>query len=120
MDDVDDGDDGVVGSTLANAGGSSPTKAHEAVSHKEQEAKVDRHVKAEPKPEKMIKKEADMSVPPDRCVAANGAQYTKNQLGMMPTLVNKMYNERVQYKKQMLTLKQKLVDIEAEMKKRGL
>jgi len=39
---------------------------------------------------------------------------------MMPTLVIKMYNERVLYKKQMLTLKQKLVDIETEMKKRGI
>ena len=39
---------------------------------------------------------------------------------MMPTLVTKMYAERVAYKKEMLRLKQKLVDIESEMKKRGM
>jgi hypothetical protein len=38
----------------------------------------------------------------------------------MPELVIKMYDERVKYKKQMLAQKQVLVDIENEMKKRGL
>ena len=38
----------------------------------------------------------------------------------MPELVIKMYEERVRYKKEMLRQKQKLVDIEVEMKKRGL
>ena len=46
--------------------------------------------------------------------------YTKDKTGMMPTLVAKMYAERVQYKKNMLHYKQKLVDIESEMKKRGM
>ena len=48
------------------------------------------------------------------------ATYTKEKTGIMPELVIKMYNERVRYKKQMLHYKQKLVDIESEMKKRGL
>ena len=73
--------------------------------------------------EKMITKEADMEIIPmfeDTCVAANGAMYRKDKTGIMPELVIKMYEERVKYKKQMLVQKQVLVDIENEMKKRGL
>jgi DNA polymerase elongation subunit (family B) len=70
--------------------------------------------------EKMIVKEANLSVDEDVCVAANGATYRKDKTGIMPELVIKMYDERVKYKKQMLAQKQVLVDIENEMKKRGL
>ena len=70
--------------------------------------------------EKLILKQADMSVTEDICVAANGAQYRKDKTGIMPELVIKMYEERVKYKKQMLAQKQVLVDIENEMKQRGL
>ena len=68
----------------------------------------------------MITKDADMSVSEDVCVAANGAQFNKDKTGIMPELVIKMYEERVKYKKEMLRQKQILVDIENEMKKRGL
>ena len=53
-------------------------------------------------------------------MAANGATYNKERTGIMPELVIKMYAERVGYKKKMLAQKQVLVDIEVEMKKRGL
>ncbi len=53
-------------------------------------------------------------------VAANGSMYSKEKTGIMPELVIKMYGERVRYKKQMLAQQQVLVDIEQEMKKRGL
>ena len=53
-------------------------------------------------------------------VAANGALYSKEKTGIMPELVIKMYGERVGYKKRMLQYKQVLVDVEVEMKKRGL
>jgi len=69
--------------------------------------------------EKMINKEADMKTD-NTCVAANGSMYSKEKTGMMSELVIKMYEERVRYKKEMLKQKQKLVDIEQEMKKRGL
>jgi len=71
---------------------------------------------------KLINKEVDIQgvTDSDICVAANGAQYTQDQQGIMPQLVIKMYEERVKYKKQMLAQKQVLVDIETEMKKRGL
>ena len=70
--------------------------------------------------EGLIQRKCDIFTPEDVAVAANGATYTKEKTGIMPELVIKMYNERVRYKKQMLHYKQKLVDIESEMKKRGL
>jgi len=70
--------------------------------------------------ESLIKKECDISAPEDIAVAANGATYRKDKIGMMPELVIRMYSERVRYKKQMLHYKQKLVDIESEIKRRGL
>lgn len=72
--------------------------------------------------ERLINKEIDIpgSTCSDVSVAANGAMYTHQKTGIMPELVIKMYAERVRYKKQMLHYKQKLVDIESEMKRRGL
>ena len=74
------------------------------------------------KVDRLIDKEIDIqgTTTPDICVAANGAMYTQEIQGMMPQLVIKMYEERVGYKKKMLKYKQLLVDVEAEMKKRGL
>ena len=70
--------------------------------------------------EKMVNGTADMSLDEDVCVAANGAMYQKDEQGFMSKLVIKMYEERVGYKNEMLKQKQKLVDIEVEMKKRGM
>jgi len=56
----------------------------------------------------------------DYAVCANGAMYRKDERGFLPELMDKMYIERKAFKGQMLKSKQKLVDIEAEMKKRGL
>jgi len=70
--------------------------------------------------EGLIKKECDVFTPEDVCVGANGATFSKEKTGMLPELVIKMYQERVRYKKQMLYYKQKLVDIESEIKRRGL
>ena len=70
--------------------------------------------------EGLIKKECDIFTPEDVAVAANGATFSKENTGILPTLVIKMYEERVRYKKNMLRDKQKLVDIEVEMKRRGL
>ena len=70
--------------------------------------------------EKMIVKDTDLYDGEDVCIAANGARYSKEKTGFMPELVIKIYNERVEYKKTMLSNKQKLVNIESEMKRRGL
>ena len=42
----------------------------------------------------------------DYAVCANGAQYRKDVRGFLPELMEKMYNERVIFKKKMLTAKQ--------------
>jgi len=76
--------------------------------------------KVEVNVEGLIKKECDIVAPDDVAVAANGATFRKDKTGIMPELVIKMYAERVRYKKEMLKQKQKLVDIEIEMKRRGL
>ena len=68
----------------------------------------------------LIDKKQVIDLPGDYAVAANGALYDKTVTGMMPELVIKMYEERVGYKKKMLKFKQLLVDVETEMKKRGL
>ena len=68
----------------------------------------------------LIDKKQVIDLPGDYAVAANGALYDKTVTGMMPELVIKMYEERVGYKKKMLKYKQLLVDVESEMKKRGL
>ena len=72
--------------------------------------------------EKLINKETDIqgTTCSDIAVAANGAMYTKETCGFMPELVTTIYEERKRYKKTMLEKKQVLVDIEEEMKKRGL
>ena len=70
--------------------------------------------------EKMIKKEADMSYHEDFAVAANGAMYRKDEVGFMSKLVTRIYDERKEYKKIMLQKKQQLVDIDQEIKRRGL
>ena len=69
---------------------------------------------------KMIAKEADLGWEDDYCVAANGAMYRKDEVGFMPKLVTRIYNERKQYKKTMLAKKQELVNIKEELKRRGL
>jgi DNA polymerase elongation subunit (family B) len=69
---------------------------------------------------KLIDKKETVNPPGDYAVAANGALYDKTMTGMMPELVIKMYEERVGYKKRMLQYKQLLVDVESEMKKRGI
>ena len=69
--------------------------------------------------EKMITKEAEVEIIPmfeDSCVAANGAMFRKDVQGFMPSLVIKMYEERVGYKKEMLRQKKLLVAIEEKLK----
>jgi len=68
----------------------------------------------------LVNRQEDIFTSEDVCVAANGATYSKEKTGIMPELVTKMYAERVSYKKKMLKYKQLLVDIEAEMNKRGI
>ena len=70
--------------------------------------------------EKILNEEIDFSDQKDYAVCANGAMFRKDKRGFLPELMEKMYAERKAFKKKMLSCKQKLVDIEAEMKRRGL
>ncbi len=70
--------------------------------------------------EKILTKETDFSEYKDYACCANGAMYRKDVRGFLPELMEKMYKDRKIYKKKMLASKQKLVNIEQEMKKRGM
>ena len=47
-----------------------------------------------------------ISIDGEYCVCANGAQYRKDIRGFLPELMEKMYNDRVIFKKKMLAAKQ--------------
>jgi DNA polymerase elongation subunit (family B) len=54
------------------------------------------------------------------CVSANGYMYRKDIQGFLPEMMQRMYDERVIYKKKMLEAQQEQQDFEREMKKRGI
>ena len=54
--------------------------------------------------ERFLKKEC--TIDGDYAVCANGAQYRKDVRGFLPELMEKIYNERVIFKKRMLTARQ--------------
>ena len=70
--------------------------------------------------DRILDKELDFDEYKDYAVCANGAMYRKDVRGFLPELMEKMYKDRKIYKKKMLESKQKLVNIEQEMKKRGI
>jgi len=70
--------------------------------------------------EKILNEEVNFEMYKDYAVCANGAMFRKDKRGFLPELMERMYKERKAFKKEMLKSKQKLVDIEAEMKRRGL
>ena len=55
----------------------------------------------------------------DRVVAANLVTYRKDQKGILPKVLEKMYNERKLFKRRSLDFKQKHEDVVAELKRRG-
>lgn len=62
----------------------------------------------------------DWSTNCPHAITANGCIYRKDKQGFLPALMEKMYNDRVIYKKKMIEAKQELELVEAEMKKRGI
>jgi DNA polymerase elongation subunit (family B) len=54
---------------------------------------------------KILNKEIDLSVYKDNCVCPNGAMYRKDVRGILPELMEKMYSERVIFKKKMIEAK---------------
>jgi len=53
-------------------------------------------------------------------VAASGCMFDKDYQGFLPKLMQKMYDDRVVYKKRMIEAKKEIELVEAEMKKRGI
>ena len=53
-------------------------------------------------------------------VAASGCMFDKDYQGFLPKLMQKMYDDRVVYKKKMIEAKKEIELVENEMKKRGL
>ena len=70
--------------------------------------------------DRILEESVNFEMHKDYAVCANGAMYRKDVKGFLPELMEKMYAERKAFKKQMLKSKQKLVDIESELKKRGI
>lgn len=70
--------------------------------------------------EKILNEDLTFEMYKDNTICSNGAMYRKDVKGFLPLLMEKMYAERKAFKGEMLKSKQKLVDIEGEMKKRGL
>jgi uncharacterized lipoprotein YajG len=71
--------------------------------------------------DKLLKKELDFG-PLEKVnftMTANGALYRRVK-GFLPELMEKMYNDRVIFKKKMLVAKKKLEEIESEMRRRGI
>lgn len=80
-----------------------------------------RELSAKVNADKILNKELDFE--PLRKVnltmTANGALYRRVN-GMLPELMEKMYNDRVIFKKKMIEEKKKLEEIESEMRRRGI
>jgi DNA polymerase elongation subunit (family B) len=68
--------------------------------------------------DRILNKEITFEMYKDYAVCANGAMFRKDIKGFMPELMEKMYAERKIFKKKMLAAKQKLVDIESQLKNR--
>ena len=56
--------------------------------------------------ERILKEELNFEMYKDYAVCANGAMFRKNKKGFLPELMDKMYGERVIFKKRMLKAKQ--------------
>ena len=57
--------------------------------------------------DRILNEEIDFQLNKDSAVCANGAQYRKDKRGFLPELMEKMYNERVIFKKRMIDAKKK-------------
>ena len=57
--------------------------------------------------DKILNEELTFEMYQDNAICANGAMYRKDVRGFLPELMEKMYNERVIFKKRMITAKKK-------------
>ena len=57
--------------------------------------------------DKILNEEVTFEMYKDNAICANGAMFRKDVRGFLPELMEKMYNERVIFKKRMITAKKK-------------
>lgn len=62
----------------------------------------------------------EFSIDPRAILAANGQYFRKDKEGFLPRIMRDLYDERKKIKKEMLDEKQKLVNIEEEIKRRKI
>jgi DNA polymerase elongation subunit (family B) len=67
--------------------------------------------------EKILNKEINFEMYKDYAICPNGAMYRKDVRGFLPELMEKIYDERVIFKKKMLEEEKKLEEIESEIKR---
>jgi DNA polymerase elongation subunit (family B) len=70
--------------------------------------------------DKILNKEVSFEMYKDYAVCPNGAMYRKDVRGILPELMEKMYNERVIFKQKMIDEKKNLEEIESEMRRRRI
>ena len=70
--------------------------------------------------DKLLNKEIVIENVEGKCVSANGCMYDTTKKGIFPQLVEKIFNDRQYFKKEMLKEKSKLEEIESELKKRNI
>jgi len=70
--------------------------------------------------DKLLNKEVVIENVEGKCVSANGCMYDTTKKGIFPELVEKIFNDRQYFKKEMLKEKSKLEEIENELKKRNI
>lgn len=69
---------------------------------------------------KLLNKEIVIENVEGKCVSANGCMYDITKRGIFPELVEKIFNDRQFFKKEMLSEEKKLEEIEREMRSRGI
>jgi DNA polymerase elongation subunit (family B) len=70
--------------------------------------------------DKLLNKEVVIENVEGKSVCANGCMYDKSVKGIFPQLVEKIFNDRQFFKREMLKEKTRLEEIENELKMRGI
>jgi len=66
--------------------------------------------------DKLIAREFPDDVSPDVCLTANGHMYRRDQQGFLPEMMQRMYDDRVTYKKAMLAAQSELEKVNKQLK----
>tara|TARA_R110000772_G_scaffold146282_4_gene256426 strand:+ start:687 stop:2180 length:1494 start_codon:yes stop_codon:yes gene_type:complete len=69
--------------------------------------------------EKLLDREK-YDIPDDYCMTATGQFFDKKKKGIVPEVISNLYDERSTFKKEMLAASQVVVDITAELQRRGV